>query len=288
MVELNFREQAKIAELTEAVYNRANDGAVNKANFSEGIKDDYIIAVADNAGGDVVYTFVDRETGQLYVIARGTDSLQDVVDEYPYLATGSVSNLATKIAAAAEELSAANGGAKVTAAGHSLGGSESVAASLLAPDVIEKAVNVQGPQSIEKWYIPFAPTELGLLEFKNWVFGQSVPSFQITGSDPDLTQFGIQIIGSDGSTVIPTDANSHSAALVDGIYNYRSYRNQDSDLNGLDQFSEENPLNPIYSSTVRGSKDILDTSLGYISETYVTSAEVFQEVYAQSDDYNNL
>ena len=59
-------------------------------------------------------------------------------------------------------------------------------------------------------------------------------------------------------------------------------------MNGLDQFSEENPLNPTYSSIVRGSKDILDTSLGYISKTYVTSAEVFQEVYAQSDDYINL
>ena len=130
MVELNFREQAKIAELTEAVYNRDNEGdagPANKDTFSQEIKNDYIIALADNTGGDVVYTFVDRETGQLYVIARGPDSLQDVFDEYLNLLTGSVSNLATKIAVAAEALSAANGGAKVTAAGHSLGGSESVA-----------------------------------------------------------------------------------------------------------------------------------------------------------------
>ncbi len=157
MVELNFREQSKIAELTEAVYNRDADGNAGPASLSslsQGIRNDYIIEIADNTGGDVVYTFVDRETGQLYVIARGTDSSQDVFDEYPYLLTGNVSNLAIKIAAAAEALSAEYGGAKVTVAGHSLGGSESVAASLLALDVIDKAVNVQGPQLIEKWYIP--------------------------------------------------------------------------------------------------------------------------------------
>ncbi|MBL4766559.1 MAG: hypothetical protein JKY94_02405 [Rhodobacteraceae bacterium] len=90
-----YRELGRVAELADAAYNRADGGAVNESNFSQGIINDYNIIVSDQLDGDVVYTFTDKVTGQATVVARGTDPLgkgmlTDALNHYGDLGAGNI------------------------------------------------------------------------------------------------------------------------------------------------------------------------------------------------------
>jgi len=74
---LNFSEQAQHAELAAAAYNPTSAGNAGPPDTSnlEHLEETYIIKTEHAVDGDVVYSFQEIETGEIFVVVRGTDHL---------------------------------------------------------------------------------------------------------------------------------------------------------------------------------------------------------------------
>ena len=75
--DFNFSEQALHAELANAAYNTDPEtgeaGPHNSDNMSQSVHDRFGVRTAYSGQGDVVYTFTERTSGDVYAVGRGTD-----------------------------------------------------------------------------------------------------------------------------------------------------------------------------------------------------------------------
>ena len=75
---LDFVTQREHALLSDAAYNRntnGDSGEPEAINFNDEVKAKYDIREVHAVDGDFVYTFTSKQTGEVIVAGRGTDSI---------------------------------------------------------------------------------------------------------------------------------------------------------------------------------------------------------------------
>ncbi|MBD0866141.1 MAG: hypothetical protein GDA36_11375 [Rhodobacteraceae bacterium] len=96
MTELNFKKHGEQARLAHAVYTDLDD--LKKSSLAN----DYDIREGrDNDDGNVVHVFENKDTGVVFVTARGTDGIEDW-KQYDEVWSGKVTELGALTAAVAQ------------------------------------------------------------------------------------------------------------------------------------------------------------------------------------------
>lgn len=161
--EFNFSEQALHAELANTAY-RSNFDDDEKATsgsppLDQSIHDRFEVETHYADQGDVVYSFTDRSSEDMYVVGRGADdtpgdpgytenSQLDDWGQYPGIGLGTGTTLGRQMADVATDIYEATG-QRVTTAGHFYRGHGAQEAAIWAPDAIKQATNVQSPSTVE-------------------------------------------------------------------------------------------------------------------------------------------
>ncbi|MBL4626494.1 MAG: hypothetical protein JKY00_00365 [Roseicyclus sp.] len=153
--DLSQDQLALAAALSDAVYYVYFDANWNIAVGSwdadympTEVTDRFIVTVEFADAADVVMSFTDRQTGEIYIVGRGTTSIEDGA-QYPGIANGSGTRVGQLMREAAQEFFDRTG-QSVILTGHSYGGHGAEEAErLLGPEVVHYVVNVQGPSVVD-------------------------------------------------------------------------------------------------------------------------------------------